>query len=227
MEFHPRVLTERRGCLVSNRALAQLCALSGLHRYMRYTLASVRIAVGAFIKQSEMERQKGSGDGVAGDGAGAADVVGGPTDEEAFTAWARPGWSKRKKSKRKKQRRSQSPDDVDRANGLQWREPDNGVRGDDTVGGVSGATAVQGGGWGVIGNAGKKQLPPSSSQAAGTRACNGGGSLDAAALADGPKLLADLVEAVLGAVLIDSGGDLTAVWGAYKGLVKAARGRIG
>lgn len=37
-----------------------------------------------------------------------------------------------------------------------------------------------------------------------------------------PKLLADLVEAVLGAVLIDSGGDLVAVWKVLWGLVVKA-----
>jgi hypothetical protein len=39
---------------------------------------------------------------------------------------------------------------------------------------------------------------------------------DEAFIDGGPKLLADLVEAVLGAVLIDSGGDITAVWNAYR-----------
>lgn len=39
---------------------------------------------------------------------------------------------------------------------------------------------------------------------------------------DGPKLLADLVEAVLGAVLLDSGGDLQAVRTALQGLQAAA-----
>lgn len=35
-------------------------------------------------------------------------------------------------------------------------------------------------------------------------------------------MLADLVESVLGAVFVDSGGDLTAVWRAMWGLVEAA-----
>jgi dsRNA-specific ribonuclease len=46
------------------------------------------------------------------------------------------------------------------------------------------------------------------------------------AVDDAPKLLADLVEAVLGAVLLDcdeGGGDgLAAVWAAYRGLMRAA-----
>ena len=39
---------------------------------------------------------------------------------------------------------------------------------------------------------------------------------------EGPKFLADVLEAVLGAVLIDSGGDLSHVWRAYQGIIKRA-----
>lgn len=52
-----------------------------------------------------------------------------------------------------------------------------------------------------------------------------GGAAGKADADDAPKLLADLVEAVLGAVLIDCGGGaggLVALWGAYCGLAWAA-----
>jgi hypothetical protein len=58
------------------------------------------------------------------------------------------------------------------------------------------------------------------SRSAGDAANDGGTN---AAGAEGPKLLADLVEAILGAVLLDSGGDVVACWNAYKGLVQSSR----
>lgn len=39
---------------------------------------------------------------------------------------------------------------------------------------------------------------------------------------EGPKLVADVVEAVLGAVALDSGGDMCQVWGAFVAMVRAA-----
>jgi hypothetical protein len=49
-----------------------------------------------------------------------------------------------------------------------------------------------------------------------------GGRASMFAKSDSPKFLADQVEAVLGAVLVDSGGDLGAVWGVFWGIAKAA-----
>ncbi|GAX76911.1 hypothetical protein CEUSTIGMA_g4357.t1 [Chlamydomonas eustigma] len=51
LAFHPDSLTHKRGELVSNRTLAQLCALSGLHKHMRYSMASVQQSINSFIKQ--------------------------------------------------------------------------------------------------------------------------------------------------------------------------------
>ena len=99
-----------------------------------------------------------------------------------------------------------------------------------------------GDGWGIIGSSTRAKRRPaidtegatsSASEQAGAAEGESSSTVGAlpspppAPFPDGPKLLADLVEAVLGAVLVDSGGDLVEVWGAYRGLVEAARGAGG
>lgn len=253
MEFNPRVLTVRRSHIVSNQALAQLCALSGLHRHMRYTLASVQIAISNFVKQLETECEVKDQDGMGGSSMSGLTVA---SHDEVFTARWRPDWKNSKrvkhtKSKRRCQdgnvndsqdgmvtetsREAVSPktqNDPNRTSGTGGRDgtahasaADNGMQSKHLQGSMPPAHNDGddvGDGWGIIGYAGKKRSLPCSDQADTEDNLVGGDLSSDSALADGPKLLADLVEAVLGAVLIDSGGDLTAVWGAYRGLVKAA-----
>ena len=256
MDFNPKVLTVRRSHIVSNQALAQLCALSGLHRHMRFTLASVQIAISNFVKQLDTECEVIDQNGMGESGTSHLTAVSG---DETFTARLRPGWRDSKRVKHTKSKR-QCPDsdvngtqggmvvetsqeavaiegntqneqngtaDIGRYGTAHASEADDRMQSnrlqeiDESMPPAHGDGDDGGDGWGIIGNAGKKRSSPSSDQADAADDLVGG-DLSDAALADGPKLLADLVEAVLGAVLIDSGGDLSAVWGAYRGLVKAA-----
>lgn len=86
---------------------------------------------------------------------------------------------------------------------------------------VGGAAGVAGGGAGAAANMAKSGS--GGGEGAGAHA---GGATPAAQPreeeAEAPKLLADTLEAVLGAVFLDSGGNLTAVWRAFVGLVRVA-----